>query len=76
MALSEALNEQLWFAGEAVHETLRGTTAGAWEANDRSADAAIKRLSDSKPVSSKQLMSSKQLERLRKRAGIGIGRGK
>jgi hypothetical protein len=35
MALSEALNEQLWFAGEAVHETLCGTAAGAWEAGER-----------------------------------------
>jgi myo-inositol catabolism protein IolC len=44
MALSESLNEQLWFAGEAVHETLWGTIAGAWEAGERSADAAIRRL--------------------------------
>jgi monoamine oxidase len=43
-ALSESLNEQLWFAGEAVHETLWGTVAGAWEAGERAADVAIKRL--------------------------------
>jgi len=43
-ALSEPLNERLWFAGEAVHETLWGTIAGAWEAGERAADAAIKRL--------------------------------
>jgi monoamine oxidase len=42
--LSESLNEHLWFAGEAVHETLWGTVAGAWEAGERAADAAIKRL--------------------------------
>jgi monoamine oxidase len=42
--LSESLNEHLWFAGEAVHETLGGTVAGAWEAGERAADAAIKRL--------------------------------
>jgi hypothetical protein len=30
--------------GEAVHETLWGTVAGAWEAGERAADAAIKRL--------------------------------
>jgi hypothetical protein len=34
----------LWFAGEAVHETLWGTVAGAWEAGERAADAAMKRL--------------------------------
>src|SRR5436309_3949565 len=43
-ALSEPLRERLWFAGEAVHETLWGTIAGAWEAGERAADAAIKRL--------------------------------
>ena len=41
-ALSEPLDERLWFAGEAVHETLWGTIAGAWEAGERAADAAIK----------------------------------
>ena len=43
-ALSEPLDERLWFAGEAVHETLWGTIAGAGEAGERAADAAIKRL--------------------------------
>jgi monoamine oxidase len=43
-ALSEPLDERLWFAGEAVHETLWGTVAGAWEAGERAADSAIKRL--------------------------------
>ncbi len=42
--LSEPLDERLWFAGEAAHETLWGTIAGAWEAGERAADAAIKRL--------------------------------
>ena len=43
-ALSEPLGECLWFAGEAVHDTLWGTVGGAWEAGERAADAAIKRL--------------------------------
>ena len=42
--LSEPLEERLWFAGEAAHETLWGTVAGAWEAGERAADAALKRL--------------------------------
>jgi monoamine oxidase len=42
--LSEPLDERLWFAGEAVHETSWGTVAGAWEAGERAADAALKRL--------------------------------
>jgi monoamine oxidase len=43
-ALAEPLDDRLWFAGEAVHETLWGTVAGAWEAGERAADAALKRL--------------------------------
>jgi monoamine oxidase len=43
-ALFEPLGERLWFTGEAVHETLWGTVGGAWEAGERAADAAIKRL--------------------------------
>ena len=42
--LSEPVGGHLWFAGEAVHETLWGTVAGAWEAGERAADAAMKRL--------------------------------
>ena len=43
-ALSEPLEEHIWFAGEAVHETLWGTLGGAWEAGERAADAALRRL--------------------------------
>jgi monoamine oxidase len=43
-ALSDPLDERLWFAGEAVHETLWGTVGGAWETGEHAADAAIKRL--------------------------------
>ena len=31
--LMEPLN-RMWFAGEAVHETLWGTVGGAWESGD------------------------------------------
>jgi monoamine oxidase len=43
-ALSEPLSERLWFAGEATHETLWGTIGGAWEAGERAADGALRRL--------------------------------
>ncbi len=43
-ALSQPLGERLWFAGEAVHETLWGTVGGAWESGEHAADAAIKKL--------------------------------
>ena len=42
--LMEPVRERLWFAGEAVHETLWGTVGGAWESGERAADAALKRL--------------------------------
>ena len=43
-ALSEPLRERLWFAGEAAHETLWGTVGGVWEAGERAAEAALKRI--------------------------------
>jgi len=42
--LAEPLRERLWFAGEAVHETLWGTVGGAWEAGERAAEAVLKRI--------------------------------
>ncbi len=34
----------LFFAGEATHEALAGTVAGAWESGERTADAVLRRL--------------------------------
>lgn len=34
----------LFFAGEAAHETLWGTVAGAWESGERAAEAALRRI--------------------------------
>jgi monoamine oxidase len=34
----------LFFAGEATHETLFGTVQGAWETGERAADAALKKI--------------------------------
>jgi len=42
--LSGPLRERLWFAGEAVHETLWGTVGGAWEAGERAAQAALRKV--------------------------------
>jgi monoamine oxidase len=42
--LMEPLNNRIWLAGEAVHETLWGTVNGAWESGERAAEAVIKRL--------------------------------
>ncbi|HEY0235689.1 MAG TPA: NAD(P)/FAD-dependent oxidoreductase [Afipia sp.] len=35
----------LFFAGDAVHETLWGTVGGAWSSGERAADAALRKLS-------------------------------
>ena len=43
-ALMEPVADTIWFAGEAVHETLWGTVGGAWESGERAADAALKQL--------------------------------
>ena len=40
--LMEPIRERLFFAGEAVHETLWGTVGGAWESGERAAEAALK----------------------------------
>jgi monoamine oxidase len=42
--LMESVNDRIWFAGEAAHETLWGTVGGAWESGERAADAAVKAL--------------------------------
>jgi monoamine oxidase len=40
--LSEPLNNRVFLAGEATHETLWGTVGGAWESGERAAEAALR----------------------------------
>jgi monoamine oxidase len=42
--LMEPVRERIFFAGEAMHETLWGTVGGAWESGERAADAVLRRL--------------------------------
>jgi monoamine oxidase len=42
--LLEPWHDSVWFAGEAVHETLWGTVGGAWESGERAAEAILRRL--------------------------------
>jgi monoamine oxidase len=42
--LMERIADDVWYAGEAAHETLWGTVAGAWESGERAADAVLRRL--------------------------------
>ena len=46
--LMEPVQNAVWFAGEAVHETLWGTVGGAWESGERAADAILRRLGPAK----------------------------
>jgi monoamine oxidase len=46
--LMPPVNEAVWFAGEALHETLWGTVGGAWESGERAADAVLHRLGGGK----------------------------
>ena len=42
--LMRPIGRRIWFAGEAVHESKWGTVAGAWEAGERAAHAALDRM--------------------------------
>ena len=46
--LMPPVNDSVWFAGEALHETLWGTVGGAWESGERAADAVLRRLGGAK----------------------------
>jgi monoamine oxidase len=50
--LMEPLQNAVWYAGEAAHETLWGTVGGAWESGERAADAVIRRLGGGKELPS------------------------
>ncbi len=45
----QPIADDVWYAGEAAHETLWGTVGGAWEAGERAADAVMHRLGPFKP---------------------------
>ncbi len=42
--LLEPIADDVWYAGEAAHETLWGTVGGAWESGERAADAVLRQL--------------------------------
>jgi monoamine oxidase len=41
--LSQPIGNKVWFAGEAVHKSMWGTVAGAWENGERAAETALQR---------------------------------
>ncbi len=40
----------VWYAGEAAHETLWGTVGGAWESGERAADAVLRAVGGLRPA--------------------------
>jgi monoamine oxidase len=42
--LLDPIADDVWYAGEATHETLWGTVGGAWESGERAADAVLRQL--------------------------------
>jgi hypothetical protein len=42
--MMEPVNDAIWFAGEAAHETLWGTVGGAWDSGERAAEAVLRRM--------------------------------
>lgn len=48
-SLMEPINNRIWFAGEAAHERLWGTVAGAWESGDRAAEAVLRLIAPPAP---------------------------
>ncbi len=46
--LLDPIADNVWYAGEAAHETLWGTVGGAWESGERAADAVVRRLGPGK----------------------------
>jgi monoamine oxidase len=42
--LTEPVRDRLYFAGEAVHETLFGTVGGAWESGERTAELILRKM--------------------------------
>ena len=49
-ALMDPIANRIYFAGEAVHETLWGTVGGAWESGERAADAILRRWAPAAPT--------------------------
>jgi Flavin containing amine oxidoreductase len=63
-----AVTTNVWYAGEAAHETLWGTVGGAWESGERAADAALRQISGLRPLAPQTSETDTQDKRKNKRA--------
>lgn len=67
-ALAQPVRDAVWFAGEAVHDTLWGTVGGAWESGERAADAVLRRLAGMAESEAEEQRPARKRRRLRRRA--------
>ncbi len=65
--LAEPVNDAVWFAGDAVHQTLWGTVGGAWESGERAADAVLRRLSGAREPAAEQPRPVRKRKPVRRR---------
>jgi len=65
--IMDPVNDALWFAGEAAHETLWGTVGGAWESGERAAEAVLRRLGVLKPLPAAQTDGGPKVKQKRAR---------
>ena len=68
--LLEPIADDVWYAGEAAHETLWGTVGGAWESGERAADAVLRRLGPPKHRRPRRRKPSRSAS-TKQRAGAG-----
>jgi monoamine oxidase len=61
--LMEPVRDRLFFAGEALHETLWGTVGGAWESGERAAEAVLRRMGALKPPPAERRRPPRQRRR-------------
>jgi len=63
--LFDPIADNVWYAGEAAHETLWGTVGGAWESGERAADAVLRQLGPLKPAAPPQTEAAPKPKRAR-----------
>jgi monoamine oxidase len=63
--LFEPIADNVWYAGEAAHETLWGTVGGAWESGERAADAVLRQLGPLKSAAPAQTEATPKPKRAR-----------
>jgi monoamine oxidase len=66
-ALAEPVHDAVWFAGDAVHESLWGTVGGAWESGERAANAVLRRLAGEREPKAEERRPARKRKPIRRR---------